>query len=130
MKKLYFGSSNILGHDSSKYRSQWSEPKKQLLDDTKAQILESIESGKTLESEIYSDLSKTPSLSKRYESILASDHSLTCDGAYKYGIKELLCEGTVVKLNDGSFHVPSTDCEKTLAKRLTKALAHYNPKDV
>ena len=130
MKKLYFGSSNILSHDSSKYRSQWSESKKQLLDDTKAQILESIQSGNSLEGQICSDLGNTPGLSERYERLFGSEDSLTLEGAYKYCIRELLCEGKVIKLKDGNFHVPTTECEKTLAKRLTIALAHYNPKDV
>ena len=127
MKKFYFGSSNILEHDSS-YRSRWSESKKQLLDDTKKQILSSIQSGNSLEAPICSDLGKTPRLSERYESLWTSEDSLTLEGAYKYGIRELLCEGEVVKLNSGHFHVPTTECEKTLAKRLVIALAHYNPK--
>ena len=124
MKTLYFSSNNILGHDSS-YRSQWSESKKQLLDDTKKQILESIQSGNSSEASILSDLLTTPGLSDRYSMF----NSLSHPRAFDLGIRELLCEGKVVKLNRGIFHVPTTECEKTLAKRLAIALAHYNPKD-
>lgn len=125
MKKLYFGSSGILSHDFS-YRSQWSESKKQLLDDTKTQILKSIESGTSAEVSIMSDLLTIQSLSERYSMFSSLSH----DGAFDLAIRELLCEGKVVKLNGGNFYVPTTECEKTLAKQLAIALAHYNPKDV
>lgn len=128
MKKYYFNYNDKPKRHDYSYRSQWSVSKNHLLDDTKEQILKSVEAGKTGEASIWSDLLTTAGLSDRYR-MFTSDDSLTLEGAYKYGIKELLCEGKVVKLNDRSFHVPSTDCEKTLAKRLTITLAHYNPKD-
>ena len=121
MKGHYFINDKFIVTHNLSYRSKLSERDKELLEKVKTQIIESIKSGNSLEGSIFSEVCKAPEMPE------SRMFGLGIENAFHLGLKELLCEGKVVQLNDRQYHVPTTECEKSLTKRLTVALQHYKP---
>ena len=88
-----------------------------LYKETKSQILKSVEAGRDSEGAILSNLKEKLGERKMFGFPTSDTDCLA--------IKELLADGKLIKLNNGRYYVPKTECEKLLAEQVKKALRHF-----